>query len=83
MVDTLVILELFLKWVPVFVFLGLFFWIVRRSKHPKTGISQFEYLERGLAEQKRHNAQLEKILENMNRRLDLLERDRSGSGSQS
>ena len=57
---------------PVVVF-GVFYLIMRMARHPKTGITQYEYLEQILVEEKRHNAQLEKLLDNTIERLDLLE----------
>lgn len=54
-----------IQWLPMLLLIGVWLYIMRRQSNPLRGISHAEYLEQLLAEERRHNAQLEKILERL------------------
>jgi ATP-dependent Zn protease len=54
--------DTFVAWFPMLLLIGAWIFFMRRYNHPKKGISQWEYFEQFLVEQRRSNEQLEKIL---------------------
>ncbi|MEQ1651988.1 MAG: hypothetical protein ABL897_05840 [Hyphomicrobium sp.] len=59
------LLSIAVQWLPMIVLIGVWLYFMRRQSNPLKGISHAEYLEQLLAEERRHNAQLEKILERL------------------
>jgi ATP-dependent Zn protease len=72
--------ELIVAWLPLVILVGLWFIVMRRMNGP-TGISQGQYMHEILAETKRQNEALFKLLAVMDERLKRLEaRDQTTKG---
>ena len=61
------LLDILISWFPMLLLIGVWIYFMR-SMRPKSGISQFEYLEQILAETRRHNNELEKLLARVEQR---------------
>jgi ATP-dependent Zn protease len=62
-------LTVLVSWMPMLVMIGIWAYITRRIfGRSKSGLSQMEYLEALLAEQKRHNQQIETLVARLSNR---------------
>ncbi|MEZ5843587.1 MAG: hypothetical protein R3D27_07615 [Hyphomicrobiaceae bacterium] len=67
-----VLLETLIAWLPMLILIGVWIYFMRQMRG-KGGLTQFEYMEQLLAETRRHNNELEKILNRIDERLARLE----------
>ncbi|MEQ1671661.1 MAG: hypothetical protein ABL893_12435 [Hyphomicrobium sp.] len=59
------LISVLIQWFPMILVFGAWIYFMRRQTNPVKGISHAQYLEQLLAEERRHNDVLEKLLQRL------------------
>lgn len=64
-------IELLISWFPMLLLIGVWVYYMQQyGGRTKSGLSQMQYLEQLLEETRRHNQQMEKLMERLAERTD-------------